>query len=151
MLQKTDYKIGDRVSYRGKVNALLGLNGTVVGDLGSYQYFRWLVDFDDPENQQWPIASGEITPLLVEAAPPQVTINQIVALYPQTRTILNHLEKRGSISPMEALMGYGCMRLAARIHELRNAGFNIQTMMKRDEAGHAYARYFLFTNQKKAA
>ena len=73
----------------------------------------------------------------------KTSIIPLVGLYPLTRTILLHIEKRGSISPLEALITYGCQRLAARIHELRAAGVQINTTMKRDETGHAYARYTL--------
>jgi hypothetical protein len=80
------------------------------------------------------------------------SIATTVGLYPQTRTILRHLEKRGSISPMEALMAYGCTRLAARIHELREAGFDISTDLRTDQAGHRYARYRMTAvNTQKAA
>jgi hypothetical protein len=59
----------------------------------------------------------------------------------QTKTVLKHLEQRGSISPMEALVSYGISRLAADIHRLREEGHGIYTKYKRDEAGHKYARY----------
>lgn len=62
-------------------------------------------------------------------------------LKPQTRTILSHLQRRGSISPMEAQTAYGNTRLAAAIRDLRVAGFRITTELKRDEAKHQYARY----------
>jgi hypothetical protein len=61
----------------------------------------------------------------------------------QNELILSHLRRRKTISPVEAMISYGVMRLASRIHELRTAGHNIVTAMKRDEAGHAYARYIL--------
>lgn len=37
----------------------------------------------------------------------------------QRDQILNHLQKHGSITPMEALRRYGCFRLGARIWELK--------------------------------
>lgn len=64
-------------------------------------------------------------------------------LYPSAKIILKHLKKRNTISPMEALTAYGTMRLAARIFDLRTAGFNIETTMHQDEVGHKYARYTL--------
>jgi hypothetical protein len=64
-------------------------------------------------------------------------------LYPSSRRILKHLKARQTISPMEALASYGCMRLAARIHDLREAGCRISTEMHKDHAGHPYARYSL--------
>jgi hypothetical protein len=61
----------------------------------------------------------------------------------QTETVLKHLNNRGSISPMEALVSYGITRLADNIYRLRNEGYNIGTVMSQDEAGHKYARYHL--------
>lgn len=45
------------------------------------------------------------------------------------RLILEHLIKFGSIMPMEALSEYGCMRLGARIWDLRDDGIEIETEM----------------------
>jgi hypothetical protein len=64
-------------------------------------------------------------------------------LKPQARKVLAHLKSRHSISPLEAQNVYGVYRLAASIHELRNAGFIIETQNKKDAAGHKYARYWL--------
>lgn len=66
-----------------------------------------------------------------------------LSVSPQARRILNHLEKRGSISPMEAIITYGITRLAARVYELRRIGVDVQTNMKSDESGKHYARYTL--------
>ena len=44
----------------------------------------------------------------------------------QESQILNHL-KTTTINPLQALSTYGCYRLAARINDLRNAGYNIVT------------------------
>ena len=43
----------------------------------------------------------------------------------QKDMILEHLEKNGSITPLEAQKLYGCMRLGARIWDLRKDGFEI--------------------------
>lgn len=64
-------------------------------------------------------------------------------LHPSDKIILKHLKRRKSISPMEALASYGCARLAPRIFNLRQAGYNISTQINRDEPGHRYARYTL--------
>ena len=45
----------------------------------------------------------------------------------QSLKILNHMMKRHSITPIEALNKYGCFRLAARIHELKNLGWTIKS------------------------
>jgi hypothetical protein len=44
---------------------------------------------------------------------------------------------------MEAQVTYGITRLAARIHDLRQAGFQIVTDMRRDAMQKSYARYKL--------
>lgn len=49
---------------------------------------------------------------------------------PQTDAIFDHLKRKGRITPMEALREYGCFRLAARIGELRDAGHQIETIIK---------------------
>lgn len=66
-----------------------------------------------------------------------------IALYPQTRKVLVHLERHGSISPLEAFGVYRITRLAARIKEIRNAGFKVVTNMKTDPTGTKYAEYRL--------
>lgn len=45
----------------------------------------------------------------------------------QTHAILAHLKRHGMITPLRALYHYGCLRLAARIAELRAAGHVIET------------------------
>ena len=37
----------------------------------------------------------------------------------QAEMILDHMQRFGSINPMEATQQYGCLRLAARIRDLR--------------------------------
>ena len=46
----------------------------------------------------------------------------------QEKQILEHLQKYGEITPLEALTLYGCFRLGARIWDLRHAGHNIITI-----------------------
>lgn len=66
-----------------------------------------------------------------------------LGLKPQAKTILTHMRRRGSISPMQALLTYGIPRLAACVYDLREAGIGVKTEMRKDEAGHQYARYSL--------
>ena len=47
----------------------------------------------------------------------------------QNTDVLNHLKKYKEISPMEAFEKFSITRLAAVIHELRNSGYNIKTVM----------------------
>lgn len=43
--------------------------------------------------------------------------------------ILDHFEKYGILTSMEAIQLYGITRLAARIKDLRDMGYNISTIM----------------------
>jgi biotin operon repressor len=54
--------------------------------------------------------------------------------------ILLHLKTKQSITPLEALRKFGCFRLAARIQELREDGYNIQTNMV-VKKGARFAKY----------
>lgn len=48
----------------------------------------------------------------------------------QKELILEHLKQGRPISPAQALAEYACFRLAARINELRQAGWPISTSHK---------------------
>lgn len=65
----------------------------------------------------------------------------------QLDAILKHLKEYGSITPYEALQEYGCFRLGARIWDLRDLGYEINTIIEssRNRYGHVvtYARYQL--------
>ena len=45
----------------------------------------------------------------------------------QNEAILEHLKTNGSITPIDALMLFGCFRLGARIYDLREQGHEIET------------------------
>ena len=64
----------------------------------------------------------------------------------QSENILSHLQKR-SITPMDAFTLYGCMRLAARIQDLKALGHNIVTTMEKKN-GKKFARYTLLRSKK---
>lgn len=49
----------------------------------------------------------------------------------QKQQTLRHLKRNGSITPMEALRNFGCYRLGARIHELRQDSIDIKTQIVR--------------------
>jgi hypothetical protein len=64
----------------------------------------------------------------------------------QERDILDHLHTHGSITPLVALEEFGCMRLAARVNDLRRGGWAISTdLVKRN--GKVWARYSLEPRQ----
>ena len=45
----------------------------------------------------------------------------------QAEQILNHMETKGAITPLEALVEYRCMRLGARIYDLKKLGYDIRS------------------------
>lgn len=47
----------------------------------------------------------------------------------QTEKVLAYIEKYGSISPLEALRDFGCMRLASRITDLKRMGYPVKKTM----------------------
>lgn len=63
----------------------------------------------------------------------------------QAEQILKHLAKYGSINPLEAFNEYGCMRLGARIWDLRYLGFKIDTINEQSKNRNGvkvtYAKY----------
>ena len=65
----------------------------------------------------------------------------------QTEQIHSHLIKYGKIDPMTALKSYNCMRLSARISDLKEDGVKISTEMKYD-SGKRWAVYHLDQNQE---
>lgn len=60
----------------------------------------------------------------------------------QAREILRHLKGGNSITPLEALHAFGCLRLGARIFDLRELGYRIVTEWETDGAKR-WARYRL--------
>ena len=65
--------------------------------------------------------------------------------------IINHLREYGSITQLEALRDYGCMRLASRISDIRKTGIKIirLTETSRNRYGQKirYARYIMEGNE----
>lgn len=60
----------------------------------------------------------------------------------KTDQIRAHLMNRKAITPLQALRKYGCMRLAARVSDLRAEGLEIRsTIIKQN--GKRFARYRL--------
>ena len=65
----------------------------------------------------------------------------------QNGRILDYLTKNGSITQLDAMRDLGIMRLGARVFDLKERGYNIQTVMVEDlnRFGEPtrYARYYL--------
>lgn len=64
----------------------------------------------------------------------------------QEKWILNALHW-GPVTPMQALKGCGCLRLAARIRDLKDQGHQIITK-KVTENGKTFAKYYLIEESK---
>ena len=62
----------------------------------------------------------------------------------QTQQIRAALESGESITPQDAWQKFGCMRLAARIKDLRDEGLPIET---RTDTAHGHAVYSLAQGQ----
>lgn len=64
----------------------------------------------------------------------------------QNKQVLEYMREHGSISQREAV-GFGCYRLSARIHDLREQGYKITSTTRRFTSrtgrGGYYAEYSL--------
>ncbi len=68
----------------------------------------------------------------------------------QCEKILQYIKENGSITQMDALREFGCMRLASRISSLKNIGYkivaNLETSKNRYGDTVRYARYRMEEN-----
>ena len=67
----------------------------------------------------------------------------------QEDLILEYLKTGKSITPLEALRFFGCLRLGARIWDLRHKGYRIEEADVKD-GRKRYARYFLAPQLEEA-
>ena len=61
----------------------------------------------------------------------------------QNQQIIKALMSGREITPLDALAEFGCFRLGARIHDLKNQGYEIRTEMVKGENGKRFAKYRL--------
>lgn len=70
----------------------------------------------------------------------------------QCERILKYIQEFGSITQLDALREFGCMRLASRINDLKNNGFKIIKKMEKSKNRYnepiSFARYFIKENEK---
>ena len=59
----------------------------------------------------------------------------------QTEAIARYLSRGKSLTPLSALRLFGCMRLGARVHELKRRGFRIKRDIVRVSGGKHVAQY----------
>ena len=57
--------------------------------------------------------------------------------------IIQHMKQHGSITGLQALRQYDCMRLASRVYDLRTKGHKIETQKWKTRSGKWVARYWL--------
>ncbi len=67
----------------------------------------------------------------------------------QASRILGYMVSGKAITPLQAFSRYGCLRLGARIHELKRRGHRIDTDMVR-KGGKLVAKYSLSFRNGKA-
>lgn len=51
----------------------------------------------------------------------------------QKEKVLRHLKEVGALTPVQAFFDYSIMRLATRIFELKEDGYNIETIMLKSQ------------------
>jgi|688.fasta_scaffold58693_3 hypothetical protein len=61
----------------------------------------------------------------------------------QSEAILAHLQAGESLTAMQALSLFNCLRLGARVLDLRRAGYDIRSEIIRTPSGKNVARYTL--------
>ena len=59
----------------------------------------------------------------------------------QKEKILRHLKAGGSLTPLQALRKFDCLRLGARIYNLKDEGYDIRTEHITTSNGKRVARY----------
>lgn len=53
--------------------------------------------------------------------------------YSQSKQILDYLQAGNALTPLEALRKFNCLRLGARIYDLRQLGYQINSRLITDE------------------
>lgn len=61
----------------------------------------------------------------------------------QNAKILAHLQNGGRITSLSALKNFGCLRLSARIKDLRDRGHDIQSQFITVPSGKKVKQYFM--------
>jgi hypothetical protein len=137
---KHSFKVGDRVRLtddNGGFGAK-GAEGTVDMAEGNYIVVTFDKKFRDANT--WYVKNGGKN---IEHVPAKPTLADDISFKPSTRRVLAHIKSHGSITVLEALAAYGVTRIAPAIHDLREGGYDIETVSKTDAGGHKYTRYVL--------
>jgi hypothetical protein len=73
----------------------------------------------------------------------QETLNFDSDRHGQAEKILAYLKAGNRITPLESLELFGCFRLGARIYDLKQAGYRIESEMVKVPSGKRVASYKL--------
>ena len=72
----------------------------------------------------------------------------------QVEKIIDYIETEGSITPLDALREFGCMRLASRITDIKRMGYDVTVKMEKSKNRRGefvrYARYSFKERNKNA-
>ena len=63
--------------------------------------------------------------------------------YSQSEQILKYLQAGNALTPLEALRKFNCLRLGARIYDLRQLGYQINSRLITDE--YTKKRYAIYS------
>ena len=66
----------------------------------------------------------------------------------QNKQILKYLQTGNTLTPLSALQWFRCMRLSARVLELKDQGHDIRKEMVKVSSGKRVARYTLLKKRK---
>lgn len=61
----------------------------------------------------------------------------------QNNSILEYLKQGNSITALEALKSFQCMRLASRMNDIKNMGYEVCSQMVETSSGKRIASYWL--------
>ena len=66
----------------------------------------------------------------------------------QESRILKYLKEGNTLTPLEALKHFGCLRLGARVYELKKQGYNIVSELTEDlSTGKRFSEYSLTSDK----
>lgn len=67
----------------------------------------------------------------------------------QTAKILRHLIQGRRLTQLEALQRFGCLRLSARIKDLRDSGYTVECENYKTPTGKRVGRYYIKVENRK--
>lgn len=146
LIEDASYKVGQTIRLTRSVGSKRrGAIGTITHVRAMTPNAPYPIRVDFPGDKAWLLEADEFEVFPeAPAVPSKFDVSRAPrATAPQAVAILKHLKTGKTISPMEAIVTYSIMRLAPAIHDLRCAGYRIESDIRKDAKGHRYARYSL--------